>query len=173
MSCRKRVSSSSLNNAAVRPARRCSSVEICSNSPAAPSAPSPSVPIPAIFAITQFRRYRTHCRASCAGLFPASSSRSASVITSALRFASTASKIASNAAFGTVPINSRICAASSRGRPSSTGALAIAWSMIDSASRIDPSPASASNPRAASSASSPSRSAIPRSSPRMSTSFTA
>ncbi len=83
------------------------------------------------------------------GLCPAFRSVFNCSISSALWPAATASSRRSNTAFGTDPISSRICSADSTGRPFSVGAEAIAWSMMESASRIDPSPASASSARAA------------------------
>ena len=100
-----------------------------------------------------------HCAGSGPSVAPAttgcarrSPARSTASISSALCPAATASSSRSKTALGTEPINSRICAAESAGRPASTGAEAIAWSMIESASRIEPSPASASSASAASSA---------------------
>ena len=94
-----------------------------------------------------FAENRTICRAKCVGFCPSAINRSTSVKTSSLEPCATCCMISSRMPEEAVPTNLRTDSAVSR--PSLE---AIAWSRMESASRIDPSPASASRASASSSA---------------------
>ena len=158
MICRCRVRSSSLNSSAIRATRCRSSPEICSRED------SP----PATLATTAFRKNRNICFAKCVGFCPSLSNRSTSLRTSSLDPCATCCITSSKTVEDTVPTNCRT--ASAVNRPSQD---AMAWSRMESASRIEPSPASASRASASSSASSFSRPTRSLSCPTISSNFTA
>ena len=135
--------SSSENNAAVLATFCRSSAEICSSGES----------LPATFATNALRRKRTSCLAKCEGLCPSVIRRSSNFKRSSLELHCTQSIACTRTSEETVPISPRTCCSVSFAVEFSTmPQQAIAWSIIESASRMDPSPASASTASASSSA---------------------
>ena len=132
-----RVKSSSPNSSATRATRVRSSAEICKSGDS----------LPATLATTALRRKRTTWRAKWVGLWPSLRRLSTRRSTSSLEPRETACMTSSSTPEGAAPTNWRTDSAVRR--PSQE---AIAWSRIESASRMEPSPASASNASASSSA---------------------